>query len=170
MIVLGLDPGYEQSALVAWDGTIILEHGMHRNEALLHKFRALTHFDGSRLIIEQIESFGMAVGRTVFETVYWTGCFAEAFYPNYVARVTRREIKLHLCGHSRATDANIRQALLDRFGPSKDQAVGTKKAPGPLYGVKSHCWAALAVALTWWDQNQAERDGTLIRPGIVAEF
>jgi hypothetical protein len=57
--------------------------------------------------------------------------------------VFRRDVKLHLCGSARAKDPNIRQALLDRFGP-----VGTKKAPGPLYGVKSHIWSALAVAVT----------------------
>jgi len=28
-----------------------------------------------------------------------------------------------------------------------DGAVGTKKAPGPLYGVKTHMWSALAVAV-----------------------
>ena len=39
--------------------------------------------------------------------------------------------------------ANIRQALLDLIGPQ-----GTKKAPGPTYGVRSHEWAALAVAVT----------------------
>jgi hypothetical protein len=41
----------------------------------------------------------------------------------------------------RAKDANIRQALIDKLG-----AVGTKKAPGPLYGISGHLWAALAVA------------------------
>jgi len=42
----------------------------------------------------------------------------------------------------RAKDANIRQALLDLIGPQ-----GTKKTPGPTYGIKSHTWAALAVAV-----------------------
>jgi len=43
----------------------------------------------------------------------------------------------------KAKDANIRQALIDKLGP-----VGTKKSPGPLWGVKSHIWSALAVAVT----------------------
>ena len=30
----------------------------------------------------------------------------------------------------------------------KDAAIGKKATPGPLYGVKSHAWAALAVAIT----------------------
>ncbi len=69
----------------------------------------------------------------------------------------RFDVKLHLCGNARAKDTNIRQALIDRFGgiEGKSKAVGTKKAPGPLYGCKSHMWAALAVAVTWWDTHQA---------------
>jgi hypothetical protein len=27
-------------------------------------------------------------------------------------------------------------------------------APGPLYGVSGDIWAALALVITWWDQNQ----------------
>ena len=61
--------------------------------------------------------------------------------------VYREDVKLHLCGSPRAKDANIRQALIDRWG-GKAEAVGTVKKPGPLYGVKSHAWSALAVAVT----------------------
>jgi hypothetical protein len=57
--------------------------------------------------------------------------------------VYRHQVKMHICGHPRAKDSNIRQALIDKLGP-----VGTKAAPGPLYGVKSHAWAAVAVAVT----------------------
>src|SRR5690606_4735562 len=69
-------------------------------------------------------------------------------------KVYRKDVKLHLCGSPRAKDANIRQSLLDRFGPGKEKAVGTKQNPGPLYGVKSHMWAALAVAVYWWDAEE----------------
>ena len=64
---------------------------------------------------------------------------------------------MHLCGHPRAKDPNIRQALLDRFGPGREKALGTKKAPGALYGIKGDEWAALAVAITWWDQQIDKR-------------
>jgi hypothetical protein len=88
-----------------------------------------------------IASYGMAVGKEVFETCVWIGRFVE------VARVEprlvyRRDAKLHLCHSPRAKDANVRQALIDRLGPQ-----GTKKNPGPTYGMRSHLWAALAVAV-----------------------
>lgn len=71
--------------------------------------------------------------------------------PNGAHRIFRRDIKLHLCNSVRAKDANIRQALIDRYG-GKEKAIGKKKSPGPLYGIKSHMWAALALAVTYHDQ------------------
>ena len=58
---------------------------------------------------------------------------------------------MHLCKNNRAKDGNVRQAILDRYpatGGGKNPQVGTKKAPGPLYGVSGHAWQALAVAIT----------------------
>jgi hypothetical protein len=97
-----------------------------------------------------IASYGMPVGREVFETCLWIGRFVEAWASRggEYRLVYRREVKLHLCESVRANDANIRAALIDRFGPGKPAAIGTKKAPGPLYGLKGDEWAALGVALT----------------------
>lgn len=63
----------------------------------------------------------------------------------------RRAVKLALCGDSRAKDANIRQALIDRFGGSA--AIGRKAAPGPLYGISRDVWSALAIAVTYTIQG-----------------
>ena len=91
-----------------------------------------------------IASYGMAVGREVFETCVWIGRFKQAFRaPEMVRLVYRKDVKMHICGTPRAKDANIRQALIDILGPQ-----GSKKAPGPTYGVASHAWAALGVAVT----------------------
>lgn len=101
------------------------------------------------LAIEMIASYGLAVGREVFETCVWIGRFQQAWrQPSDVRLVYRRDVKLHLCGSPRAKDANIRQALIDKVGPQ-----GTKKAPGPTYGVRSHAWAALGVAVTVADNR-----------------
>lgn len=104
------------------------------------------------LVIESVESFGMPVGREVFETCYWIG----RFDPDKTAiLIPRREIKLHLCNSARARDPNIREALIDRFGPGKAKAIGLKKSPGPLYGFKSHMWSALALAVTYYDRRSS---------------
>jgi hypothetical protein len=95
------------------------------------------------LAVEMIASYGMPVGREVFETCVWIGRFVQAWQPGAHEFVYRRDVKMYLCGSNRAKDGNIRQALLDLVGPQ-----GTKKAPGPTYGLRGDEWAALAVAVT----------------------
>jgi hypothetical protein len=166
MKVLAIDPGPTQSAWVLFDGERVLGHAIEPNDAFLLRLRQSRHLvrgGADRVVIEKVESFGMAVGEEVFETVFWSGRFAEAVArPRAldwrtrgwvgsdvpVHRIGRRAVKVALCGSARAKDANVRQALLDRFGPK-----GTKKSPGPLYGLTSHAWAALAVAVAYLDEG-----------------
>lgn len=155
MIVIGLDPGTEQSAICVFDGTKVLSAWTWTNHDLLDWLRAQGDEDRRVLVIEQVESMGMSVGKETFETVFWSGRFAQAWAGEW-DRLPRRPIKLHLCGNTRATDANIRQAIYDRFGPGRAKSVGTTKARGPLFGVKGHEMAALAVAITWHDQHQGD--------------
>lgn len=145
MKVLGIDPGPENSALVVFDGERVSECWYTENEVLLSELkRAACVFP---LAIEKIASFGMPVGAEVFETVYWSGRFAQAYGVEHVERITRIDVKMHLCHNTRAKDGNIRQALIDRFGKC-----GTKKKPGPLYGISGDLWSALAVAVTQHDR------------------
>src|SRR5258707_8466005 len=94
---------------------------------------------------------GMAVGQETFTTVWWAGRFHEAWPNAQRYQLPRRPVKLHLCNSMRATDANIRAALIDRFGGS--EAIGLKRSPGPLYGLKGHEFAALAIAITWLETH-----------------
>lgn len=147
--VVAIDPGSEQSAWLELVEGAPLGFAKQPNAELLGRIRS-GDFDGSRLVIERIESYGMAVGREVFETVWWAGRFAEAFDvrdAGEVAQMPRRAVKLHLCGSPRAKDANVRAAILDRFGGSA--AKGTKARPGPLYGVSGDVWSALAIGITF---------------------
>jgi len=147
--ILGIDPGPEQSGWAIYEGqdgdsrTPIVS-GVSANEDLLS---IIVEHAYSHLAIEKIASYGMAVGADIFETCFQSGRMAQAYYEAGgmfdLIRVTRQEVKLHLCHDSRAKDANIRQALIDKLGPP-----GIKSSPGPTYRVKSHAWAALAVAVT----------------------
>jgi hypothetical protein len=143
-IILGIDPGPNEHAFVWWDAD-------EKRVAELDTFDSFTHFSKfdkldmlckvRSVACEWIESYGMAVGQEVFRTVAGIGWLAGTIGTE-VRLVPRKSVKMHLCQSMRAKDANIRQALIDRFG-----VVGTKKAPGPLFGVSSHYWAALAVAV-----------------------
>lgn len=148
--ILAIDPGPKRSAWVVYgsETRTVREVGEASNETFLQVIRQGANWHGCELLaVEMVASYGMAVGADVFETVLWTGRFIEAWGARF-RKVYRREVKLHLCGNQRAKDANVRQSLIDLYGPGKEKAVGTKKAPGPLYMVKSHAWSALAVAVT----------------------
>lgn len=157
-MLYALDPGPKESALVIlasgavvgppW---VVVLAVTAPNEELLPQLKG-SPLEFRTLVIEQIASFGMPVGAEVFETCFWSGRFYET-WPGARHRLPRSAVKLHLCGSMRAKDAHIRQALLDRFGGSS--AKGTIKNKGPLYGLKSHQFAALAVGVTWLDQNPA---------------
>jgi hypothetical protein len=140
MIVLAIDPGTTQSAYVVFDGRKVIRGEILPNENLLQLMRDDAIAPHDVVACEMVASYGMAVGREVFETCVWIGRFIQVARAP-VRMVFRKDVKMHLCHSMRAKDGNIRQALLDKHG-----AVGTKKNPGPLYGVKSHLWAALAVA------------------------
>jgi hypothetical protein len=99
--------------------------------------------------VEDFVPYGQRLGHESIATIKAIGVLQHFG----VAAIDRPTIKLHLCGVKNAKDADIRDALIHRFGPGRDAAVGTKKNRGPLYGVSgSHAWAALAVAVTAWDQ------------------
>lgn len=143
--LIGIDPGTEQSGLVIMVDGRVASCGVYDNDTVLEELRIHA---GTPVAIEMIASYGMAVGREVFETCVWIGRFLQEAGPDYVRLVYRRDVKVHLCQSAKAKDANIRQALIDKFGGSKEAAIGKKASPGPLYGVASHAWAALAVAVT----------------------
>lgn len=145
MNILAIDPGPTESAWVHYDGAKPVAFNKIENDVML---RFLEGCDADVLVIEQIAAMGMAVGAEVFETCVWSGRFIQAWGGEW-DRIKRHQVKIHLCGNMKAKDANIRQALIDRYGPGKELAIGKKASPGPLFGMSGDCWAALAVAVTW---------------------
>lgn len=174
MRILAIDPGNKQSAWVVYDSADSLQVGIfdiQPNEDVLNRITPTIFnpqlIDGiDFLAIEMVACYGMAVGKEVFETCVWIGRFLQAWGKDYQL-VYRGQVKMNLCRTMKAKDANIRQAIIDRFGPGKEKAIGLKKSPGPLYGMSSHCWAALGVALTVADTAVSEItawDGTRPKP------
>lgn len=145
--ILGIDPGPQECGVCFLSGGVPGYPGVYPTVTVLRNLRPDTiYLTGvSVVVIEKLECYGMPVGESVFATAYVIGRMLQVLDDRGVPWVLmpRREVKLHLCGSVRAKDANVRQALIDRFGP-----VGTKKNPGKLYGVKSHAWSALALAVT----------------------
>lgn len=156
MNLLAIDPGNEESALLVYDVDTKLPVIWEKmpNSAARRMFDQYAYTRNcNKLAIEMIASYGMPVGASVFETCVWVGRFIERWEEQPIETrlpanfIYRREVKLHLCNSSKAKDANVRQALIDRYG-GKEKAIGKKANPGVLYGMKADCWAALGVAIT----------------------
>lgn len=147
-VVLAIDPGNVYSAYALFVDGLPAAFAKLDNAAILARISELDRETGGNytLAIEMIASYGMAVGETVFDTCVWIGKFEQASAAKVKHKIKRLEVKTHLCHSSRAKDANVRQALIDRFG-----APGTSKNAGILYGAKADMWAAIAVGITCID-------------------
>ncbi len=169
--IVCIDPGPEQSALLGYDTekrevlyAEIIENAAVMKELFHPSRESKTGITGgnfiwphqwfSHLIIESLACFGMPVGSEIFETAYAIGDF-RTIWGGDVTLMPRTTVKAHLCNSSRAKDANVRQVLIDRFGPGKELAIGKKSAPGPLFGIVSHSWSALALAVTYSETEGA---------------
>lgn len=149
--LLSIDPGTQQSAYCSVDIATRrpVEFGILVNDDLLD----LLYRDDcapDSAYVEMVASYGMAVGADVFETCVWIGRFSEALRRRGadVSLVKRMPVKVHLCHSSRATDANIRQALVDRFAPGvPNHGKGSKADPGWFYGFAADAWAAYALGV-----------------------
>jgi hypothetical protein len=156
--VIGIDPGPVESALVEWDGEKVLSARDVNNEEVL---QVLEKCD-CPIAIERLRGFGLTVGNEVLDTVEWVGRFFQAAKPDCYL-IDRKTIVHSLCSTSRAGDKEIRQALIYRIGEQ-----GTKKNPGPLFGVTGHKLPALAVAVVWHDLHSfgTLKAETLFKEGL----
>lgn len=151
-MILAIDPGNIESAYVLMDEWYKpVEFGKERNETATHTLNDMvgsgTNID---VVIEMVASYGMPVGKEVFDTCVWIGRFLMVL--NFGCEPTlmyRKDVKLNLCGQTKAKDSNIIQALKDRFGDK-----GTKKNPGWFYGFKADCWQAYALGVTYLDKSK----------------
>lgn len=156
MKIFAIDPGNVYSAYCIIDDQYKL-HEFTKTENKTVMTRLLEILDEiGEVVIERIASYGMPVGRDVFETCEWIGRFAqEAEKKTQVDYIYRKEEKLYICGSPNAKDANIRAGLIERFAQHDfKNGKGTKKDPDIFYGVSADCWSAIAVAVTFLDKRR----------------
>lgn len=154
MKILSIDPGNIDSAFVVLDENYrIHDFGKVKNEEL-YEYIKTNNFD--ELAIEMVASYGMAVGESIFETVFWIGRFWEITDCPIKKKIYRKDEKMNLCGTMKAKDTNIRQALIDRFAKhDKKNGKGTKKNPDTFYGFKADIWQSYACGVTYLDSKGA---------------
>lgn len=150
-LIVGIDPGPVKSAVAIYDPVarqVRLSAAEEPNAAVLELLWRLE--PGSYMVVvERIEALGMAVGNEVMDTGWWAGRFHQAATDagHLTVRLSRKRVKVHLCGVAKAKEPEVNTALRDLFGGTACK--GTKDRPGPCYGVTSHAWAALALAVTY---------------------
>ena len=154
MILLGIDPGTTESGWCVYDSDekSVLNKGKMDNHCFRNYLGLITRDEVDVIVYEMVACYGMSVGKDVFETVLWLGRFIETAKRFKIERLYRKDVKIALCGSMRAKDANIRQAIIDRFqasGGGKTPQIGTKKNPGPLYGMSGDMWSALALCIAY---------------------
>lgn len=153
MRVLALDPGDTQTGYCFIDADTLrpLRFGKEDNQSVL----LLVQLEAYDLLVsERVASYGMAVGRNVFETCEWVGRYTQASHAP-VVYIYRQEEKIHICHDSRAKDSNIRRALIDRFAQHDlKNGRGTKKKPDWFYGFKKDVWAAYAAGITYIEKEK----------------
>ena len=169
MRLLAIDPGTTDSAYVVYDTErmTLVDKAKTTNHSLLREI-LYNNFSCLLMAIEMPACYGMAVGKTTFDTCRWVGIFQQAFGMGDTRLVYRKSqnkeygiesVTMHLCKSTRAKDSNVRQAIIDRFEPTgggRTPQIGTKANPGPLYGVSTDVWAALAVAITFAEAGDVE--------------
>lgn len=161
MKVLSIDPGNTKSAWLLYgiaygDKLGVVEaFGYEPNEELLPKLAEL-RLNGTALVIEYPQPRGQPMYTQLVDTIFWIGRFVQSAAPEGDWKpIDRKDIKMTLCGNTKAKDSNIRAALISRFGgafvPGRGEVnpIGTKRNPGPLYGLSGDIWSALAVAVTY---------------------
>jgi hypothetical protein len=155
--ILAIDPGPVESAYALIDANTrkpILT-AKHDNRQIAEWLAGPELISPCTVAIEMVASYGMPVGAEVFETCVWIGRFAERS-PVTPQLIYRRKVKLHHCNSAKAKDANIVQALVDRFAPgAPNKGKGTKREPGYFHGFTADIWQAYALAVYVADRDAA---------------
>ena len=145
--VLAIDPGSSKSAFVLWDGKEILYSGHRPNEDVIAILYAANEDAkvNPALAIESMVSIPQGGGKSICDTIWWSGRFYEAWQGK------REMVPVHVIKKALGAknDLGIRTALIQRFGPP-----GKKADPGLTYGLQGtryHLWRAFAVAVVWYD-------------------
>lgn len=162
MRIFAIDPGNKESgfAIINMPDFELIEFGKIDNDKLLTEINLYPNRI-DKVAIEMVASYGMAVGKDVFETCVWIGRFEQMFncsgHFGKVNKVYRKDEKMALCGSMKAKDGNIRQALIDRYAKHDfKNGKGRKDNPDTFYGVSKDVWQAIAVGVTYWENTKGE--------------
>jgi len=155
MNILAIDPGTTQSGYCILNQAYNpLDFGKVDNEKLVDDFHYLRWKYGvDAAVIEQLSSYGNAIGDSVLMTALWSGRFNQKMLDDYGANfpifyVKRKQYVTELTNNPKAKDSNVTRYLIDRFEPNAtNHGKGTKKNPSRFYGMSADAWQACAISV-----------------------
>lgn len=115
--------------------------------------------DYGKLVYEAFASYGMAIGQSTIKSIEWNGRFIQCALDREIPvfPIFRKDEKINICGTMKAKDANIRQALIDRFAKHDfKNGKGTKNEPDWFFGFRADSWSAFAIGTTYLDLYKGE--------------
>jgi len=166
MRILACDPGDTQSAFVYYESEAKrpVQWWLEPNDACRKR---LVSFDADVFVVEYTPPYAMKtkgghayVPNQVVLTAIEIGRFVETWeFVNETNAIlfSRLDVKKHLLGRTNGNDTMIRQAIMDRFGGTREKAIGRKATPGPLFGMKADQWAAFAVAISYYETEKMKQ-------------
>jgi len=146
-MIIAIDPGEKKSAIIkiTKNAGKILNGYLPPQIATNDKILSILEDAGydNFIVIEDFEPRGHPLGKDSITTIKWIGRFIQKpTCPTYV--LPRRRVKALLGVGKKGTDAKVRAAMIAHFGKP-----GTKAKPGPTYGITSHLWQALGLAVAF---------------------
>ena len=155
-MILAIDPSNkEHTAYVVIDSNNYkpVKFGMCDSETMIKILDS--YYNDTELedvAIEMVASYGLPVGKDVFETCVFIGRMIE--HCKKYAYVYRKDVKLNLCGRTqKVNDPVVRQALINRFANFDfKNGKGSKKNNDFFYGFKGDIWSAYSVGVTYLDK------------------
>ena len=156
MTILAIDPGFVMSGVVVYNPSASVVDALHlENAKVLDLLRG--RWD-TAVAIEGMTNQDARAGGEVIETCVWIGRFVQACeergLPWHI--VPRSKVKSHFKARN---DADIRAAILDKYGPQFDKRVvertgkkgqplkpKTVRVPLLTSQLSNHTWAAFALA------------------------
>ena len=156
MYIFGIDAGSKKTGYVLWDDSkgLMLDCGKVDNEKILDLIIGCP--PNTVFVLEQFRVYAKA-GQSIITSATWNGQFIRqiALRESEHYFYFKSQINKAICGKgTRVNDKDIRAALTARFphtgldGKGNPSVKGTKAHKGPLYGIGTDAWSALAVIRT----------------------
>ncbi len=159
MLILGIDPGSTKSGWALWQpGRKVHASGNEpggawENERFINACRTAPSLDNIDLVVIERIVIYQASTDDIHNTIVYYGRLIEVLNQRgaNVMLLKRSEICkiLGISGGKGSRDAKVTARMKEIVGDP-----GTKKEPGPAYGVSGHSWQALSAAVAGYKQTK----------------